>query len=111
MGMFDTYRPKGPPKCPACGHPLTEWQGKEGPNALFVWEEGIAYPVDQPVVEECKLPLERRMQWRLPASFTIYSYDCDTHHLIYAKCKAVGDTWSVTEVMRAGWSPWLGLEK
>jgi hypothetical protein len=49
MGMFDWYKPTGEIECPVCGVVLIEWQGKDGPNALFVWSEGEGSPVDQPI--------------------------------------------------------------
>ena len=44
MGMFDWYQPALPIACPACGHALSEWQGKDGPCDLFVWVEGKPSP-------------------------------------------------------------------
>ena len=41
MGMFDTYKPAKGHKCPVCDEELLEWQGKDGPCALFVWSEGV----------------------------------------------------------------------
>ncbi len=52
MGMFDEYRPKNA-VCPKCGTELRHWQGKDGVNALLVWEEEKRSAVDQLVDEDC----------------------------------------------------------
>ena len=54
MGMFDWYEPSGALSCPVCSAELSEWQGKDGPCALFVWQQGFAVPVDQNVVENAR---------------------------------------------------------
>jgi len=54
MGMLDWYRPVPDLACPVCGTPLREWQGKEGPCGLFVWQQGEIAPIDQVVDEECR---------------------------------------------------------
>jgi hypothetical protein len=45
--MFAWYKPEGEMKCPVCDVALLEWQGKDGPSALFVWRENVAFPVAQ----------------------------------------------------------------
>jgi uncharacterized protein (DUF983 family) len=105
MAMFDWYRLKVQHECSECGNPLAEWQGYDGPNGLFVWEEGIVCAVDQTASEDCKLPPEKRERWRLPESFVIYSYDCLAHHPIYATCKTSAEAWSETLIMPFGWKP------
>ena len=105
MGMFDWYRPKGHRECPACGNPLPEWQGKDGPNALFVWREGTVHAVDQAASDDAKISPEMRMRYRLPDTFLIYSYDCLAHKPIYATCKTSSEAWSETTIMPFGWQP------
>src|SRR3954471_7331425 len=73
MGMFDHHRPKPDFVCSVCRASHLEWQGKEGPCALFVWEQGKSAPVDQLVEDECKISPEDRAQRRLPARFEIYA--------------------------------------
>jgi hypothetical protein len=73
MGMFDTYLPSPSLSCPRCGAPLCDLQGKDGPCGLFVWRQGVAAPADQPVDDECKLPVEKRDAFRLPERFEIYT--------------------------------------
>src|ERR1043166_5990605 len=72
MGMFDYYRPKPDIRCSVCGATALDWQGKDGPCALFVWEQGQAAPVDQMASDDCKLPPERRAERRIPARFEFY---------------------------------------
>ena len=71
MGMFDYYEPQPPIQCESCGRIVKEWQGKDGPNALFVWRQGFAAPVEQKVDEECKLSPQELAKWRLPPQFSI----------------------------------------
>ena len=100
MGMFDWYKPSGEIKCPVCGIALKEWQGKDGPNALFVWSEGEELPVDQPIDEDAKIPEEARRKFRLPEEFEIYSYDCQSHRVL-AKCRTKDGIWSQTTILSA----------
>ena len=72
-GMFDHYHPKPALLCPICGASGLEWQGKDGPCALFVWEQGQAAPVDHRVDDECKISLDDRAEIRLPIRFEIYA--------------------------------------
>jgi hypothetical protein len=99
--MFDWYRPIAEFKCPICELRLQEWQGKDGPNALFVWQEGIMAPIGQLVDEEVALPLLQRARARLPERFEIYSYDCPRHQPIFARCEAPDGVWTRT-VLRPG---------
>jgi len=97
MGMYDQYEPVPQIECPVCRVPLVEWQGKEGPCAIFIWRQGVAGPVDQPIDEECRLPEAERSLWRLPKEFCIYSYDCGLHR-VSAECAAAEGVWTTTRV-------------
>jgi hypothetical protein len=98
MGMFDWYRPKEVQHCPHCGSELNEWQSKDGPCALFVWEQGKSSPVDQPIDEDARLPEARRALFRLPEVFEIYSYDCKAHHPVIASCQSENGVWTKFEI-------------
>jgi hypothetical protein len=98
MGMFDHYRPKPEIACPVCGASGLEWQGKDGPCALFVWEQGEAAPVDQIASDDCKLPPDRRATWRLPARFEIYA-QCQCPTFLAAVGVAAGGVWTRTELL------------
>jgi hypothetical protein len=98
MSMFDYYRPTGEQRCPVCLRVLREWQGKDGPNGLFLWAEGTAFPVDQMVDEEVRVDRETRICVRLPQCFTIYSYDCPDHQPVDAECHAPDGVWIKTVV-------------
>jgi hypothetical protein len=79
MGMFDHYRPKPDLKCPVCGTARLEWQGKDGPCGLFLWEQGHAAPVDQLVDDQWKISKEDLAKVRLPKRFEIYAQcQCST---------------------------------
>ena len=103
MSMFDTYRPACRKACPVCGAQLENWQGKDGPCALFVWAEGSRNPVDQEIEDETvRWPADDIGRFRLPDEFTIYSYDCPTHQPIEAECSCVEGIWSKTQVLGFG---------
>lgn len=51
MGMLDYYQPRPDLSCPVCDASNLEWQGKDGPCALFLWEQGHAAPINQ-LIEE-----------------------------------------------------------
>ena len=97
MGMFDWYLPKPVLTCPVCGIELMEWQGKDGPCGLFVWAQGVAYPVDQPVELECRLDENERQHVRLPNTFSIYTYDCNRHK-VTATCSVTDGIWIATQI-------------
>jgi hypothetical protein len=99
MSLFDYFRPAKQSVCPGCGRVLSEWQGKDGPNGLFIWSEGTAYPVEQAVPEEVQIDESARMALRLPERFTIYSYDCPDHRPIFAECRATSGVWSGTNIL------------
>ena len=98
MSMFDHYRPAGELHCPVCRRLLRKWQGKDGPNGLFVWVEGTCFAVDQAMDEEVRLAREERERFALPPRFTIYSHDCPDHHPVDAVCIAVDGVWKETIV-------------
>lgn len=75
MGMFDEFTPVPPLCCPACGKELHGWQGKDGENALMVWQQGVAAPIDQSIDDEdVKLEPEKLAVFRLPERFSIYDF-------------------------------------
>ena len=98
MGMFDYYRPKPDLLCPVCGLSDPEWQGKDGPCALFLWEQGQSSPVDQLVDDECKISLEDRAKVRLPVRFEIYT-DCRCPTSLDAVGFSEHGVWTRTELL------------
>jgi hypothetical protein len=99
MGMFDYYRPMPERHCPVCRRRLSIWQGKDGPNGLFVWVEGVQAPVDQLVDEDAQIGPDAREGMRLPPCFTIYSHDCPEHQPVEAQCGASGGVWTETVLL------------
>ena len=97
MSMFDRYRPSGTLVCPACRTSLSEWQGKDGPCALYIWQQGIAAPIDQDCDDECRGSAELMAASRLPESFTIYSDDCG-RHFVAASCRSHDGIWLETHL-------------
>ena len=96
--MFDHYRPKPDLKCPVCGESGKGWQGKGGPNGLFVWEQGKAEAVDQRVDESSKLRPEARVEFRLPARFEIYT-NCECPTPLTAVGFTEQGVWTRTELL------------
>jgi hypothetical protein len=99
MGMFDEYEPVPELACPVCSAPLKRWQGKCGPNGLFVWRQGVSEATDQLATEDCRISAEARNEWCLPKHFSIYSYDCGAHKPIYAFCRAEDGVWITAELL------------
>src|SRR5258706_14325480 len=98
MGMFDYYEPDPQISCPKCGVILIEWQGKAGPNGLFVWHQGKLAPVDQRVDDDLKVPQARLTSFRLPEEFEFYSDDCRLHTVL-ARGKTLNGLWSQTKII------------
>ncbi|WP_299619444.1 hypothetical protein [Pelagibius sp.] len=101
MGLFDEYIPDPPLDCPVCGSPLNRWQGKDGPNALMVWRQGCAGPVDQRVPEELRLDPGELAKLRLPGQFTIYTQCCGGRFFVEARCRTEDGIWAQTDLMTA----------
>ena len=100
MSMFDWYKPAETSKCPKCDTELKEWQGKDGPCALFVWKQGSRSPIDQKVEDEgLRWSEEEKRQFVLPDNFLIYSYDCPNHQPVEAKCTCTDGVWSSFEIV------------
>src|ERR1044071_4694250 len=99
MGMFDYYRTSEEIHCPVCSRPLRNWQGKNGPNGLFVWVEMQPHPADQIVDTESRLCDEDMIRLRLPDQFTIYSYDCPDHQPVEAKGRTTDGIGTETAVV------------
>lgn len=101
MGMFDYYKPVPDLRCPICDGPLTEWQGKDGSCALFVWRQGFAAPTDQNVDDECRSDEEQITRARLPAGFYISSDDCGCSRFIEAIGQTSDGVWVTTTLVTA----------
>jgi hypothetical protein len=99
--MFDYYQPQPEVACPFCGKELTDWQGKDGPCALFVWRQGVASPVDHPVSDDVRAEPAELARARLPTSFLIYAYCCGPHYPVEAICRAPNGVWSGLELITA----------
>ena len=101
MGLFDYYQPRPEIACPFCGKELTDWQGKDGPCALFVWRQGVVAPIDQPVSDDARLDPETMARITLPTSFMIYAYCCGQKYPVEASCSAPAGVWTGLELVTA----------
>jgi hypothetical protein len=98
MGLFDYYHPKPDIQCPVCGASGLDWQGKDRPNALYVWEQGQSGPVDHLVPDECKWSPEEQAQVRLPFRFEIYA-QCKCPTFLEAVGTTEDGVWTRTELL------------
>ena len=96
MSMFDWYIPSDPETaCPHCGTGLQEWQGKSGPCAMFVWEQGRGHPIDQKIGDdEVRWSEEELSRFKLPDTFIIESFDCPNHKPVVAECACESGVWT-----------------
>ena len=99
--MFDYYRPQPLVACPVCREVPREWQGHDGPCGLFVWEQGIAAPIDQLVSSDARLEPTVLTAVRLPGTFTIRAYCCSSRFNVEAICLAPHGVWTETSVVTA----------
>ena len=95
--MFDYHEPVPVLVCPRCGAELREWQGKDGPSALFVWRQRERYPIDQRAGDS--IEPENRLRFQLPRRFTISTNCCSREFLIDAVGEAPAGTWLTTAVV------------
>jgi hypothetical protein len=99
VGMFDWYEPVPSLSCPVCGTPLCEWQGKDGPNLLFVWRQGCPAPVDWRVAPD--LQAGEPDKWRLPDTFCFRSWDCACPYPVEAVGRTEWEVWTGTTLITA----------
>jgi hypothetical protein len=99
--MFDHYRPEPPLACPACGRQINEWQGYDGPCALFIWKQGIAAPIDQAASLDVRLEPSDLQRVRLPTLFLIRARCCSPRFAVEAVGRANEGMWDQTTVTTA----------
>src|SRR5687767_11528379 len=100
MGMFDWYEPIPGIPCPMCRRDPDGWQGKDGPNALFVWRQGDRHPIGQRADPEAALEPERYAEFGLPAAFRIYA-ECPEHGDLEAQGWCDQGVWKRTNLFMA----------
>jgi hypothetical protein len=100
MGFFDSYEPIPDLRCPICENVLNDWQGIDAACGLFVWQQGIAYPVDQ-TGSESNIDEADRKKFRLPEEFEIYANceNCGDVQII-ASCKTEDEIWNETVITK-----------
>src|SRR5262245_17977207 len=98
MGMFDYYEPRPAIACPRCGEVLSEWQGGDGPSALFVWQQGTRHPVDQRAGDSNLLPHDWN-KLELPRQFVIHAQCCHKLFGVDAVCAAPEGVWNETRLV------------
>jgi hypothetical protein len=95
MSMFDSYVPEPMLKCPVCGTDLRDWQGKDGPNLLLVWRQGVRRP--QPTDLEVAVN-----HLSLPPEFLLRSSTCQCFgNGIEAVGRCIDGVWSETQLLTA----------
>lgn len=92
MGLYDHYEPVPAFQCLGCGARLDDFQGKDGPCALFRWQQGQMHPVgfagDPP-------PPPGLADCRLPEVFVLYT-SCDCGRWVELTGFCTDGTWSST---------------
>lgn len=76
MSLRDYCIPDPPLECPRCDGVLTGWETRNEGSCFFVWQQGLAAPIDQRVDFDIAAPPERRVEFRLPPEFTILYGEC-----------------------------------
>jgi hypothetical protein len=76
MGLYDTYCPNISYKCQNCASSIDGYQGKDGPNGLFLFKEGFDGAFDQTMDQEFKISKDKLAKIKLPNRFEIYTF-CD----------------------------------
>lgn len=98
--MFDWYEPNPAIPCPTCRRQPDGWQGKDGPNALFVWEQGVRHPVGQRVDDDAAFDPSRYSEFELPDSFRLYA-TCAEHGELEAHGWCEDGIWKRTNLFMA----------
>ena len=91
LGMFDWYEPDPPIKCVSCDAIPNDWQGKEGPNALFVWRQGEPHPIGQRADEP--LAEDDLVKYSLPDRFRFYTI-CENGHELLFQGRTTDGVWT-----------------
>ena len=96
MGMFDWYQPDPPIVCD--GLEVVDWQGGDGPCALYVWRQHFAAPVDQVVDSEVRGRPEVMEASRLPeGESTIHATSPSDSKLLFATIVVKDGVWIETK--------------
>jgi hypothetical protein len=102
MSLFDYYQPEPRLHCPVCRRPLeSEWQGKDGSCAMFVWRQGTAAPIEQRVDDDIRWSENELSRFRLPPMFLIRTRCCGGQFAVEAECKTTDGVWSNTILVTA----------
>jgi hypothetical protein len=91
--MYDLYQPQPTIPCPWCGRDIEWWQGKDGPNLLFVWRQHEPHPVDDQSDPQFRIDPSRFVEFSLPENFEIWGR-CPEDHLPLARCHCVDGVWT-----------------
>lgn len=89
--MFDWYVPKPDYLCIECGRGLTNWQGKHANNLLLTWEQGLARPLGNLLLED-----HAAQELRLPDQFVFTTRCCAHEYIGYGAC--IDGIWQRTTI-------------
>jgi hypothetical protein len=70
VSLFDWYEPYEI-RCPDCDQVFRHWQGKDGPNLMFLWRQDARHPVGHEVDEDFRIAPSRWDEFTLPGLFLI----------------------------------------
>jgi len=102
MGMFDYYKPDFPKHCPKCFERFSDWQGKDGPCGLYIWEQHELAPIDQPIDKDARISLKERDVKRLPEVFD-FETKCENCKIwVKAEGLCIDGVWRYTFIREPG---------
>ena len=97
--MHDYYNPIPELIDPNTNEVLEDWQGKDGPCALFIWEQNKINPIDQFGDEDIKLSKDELNNFYLPKKFIIYTTNSKGDFL-FANCECKNKIWKKTKLIK-----------
>lgn len=97
MKGFDFYEPV--PELLINGLAIQDWRGRDNANALFLWRQGCAEPVDQLVDVEYKFDIELINSYRIQTkTFRISAKNPSGKGTLHATCTVKNGKWIKTEL-------------
>jgi hypothetical protein len=93
--LFDWYEPYEI-RCPDCDQVFTNWQGRDGPNLLFLWRQDARHPVGHDVDPNFRVDESHWVDFTLPRLFLIEATGAGHHASATGQC--VDGVWRRTHL-------------
>ena len=78
VSLFDWYEPYEV-RCPDCDQVFPHWQGRDGPNLLFLWRQDARNPVAHDVDDNLRVEPSHWTDFALPRLFLIQATGGEHH--------------------------------